>query len=111
MGLRLTQAVIGQAVGCELTQADIVRGLASSTGLTYKQLVASSHNWAAPLHRLSQQEEAAKSRFCLITIKQSNNHPWEEEGDEEEEDEEGDEVKEGNEEYEEYEDEEKTCQQ
>ena len=67
-------------------------------GLTYEQLVASSHKWAAPLHRLSQQEEAAKSRFCLITIKQSNNHPWEEEGDEEEEDEEGDEVKEGNEE-------------
>ena len=34
----------------------------------------SSHNWAPPLHELSQQEEAAKTRFCPITIKQSNKH-------------------------------------
>ena len=36
--------------------------------------VFSSELTAAPLAGLSQQEEAAKRRFCLITIKQSNKH-------------------------------------
>ena len=41
---------------------------------SYNWAVLSSHNWAPPLHELSQQEEAAKTRFCPITIKQSNKH-------------------------------------